>query len=226
LEVDGGANCGVLVTGWGRDSACVVVQVEGRARTEERAQELATGVRLMHQGARLSVQGPDCGEGEDWWAIFDVLAPRTLPLEVSAQNHPVAVQDMDARMEIETVNSPLVLKGLSGDVRAHTQNGWLGVTLTGTHWRGARLDASTENGPLTLVVPRGYSCRLETGTLSGPRWTPPEDARTDTLAVRLAALDFRNLHVTVGLGNGGALVRAVTIKGHNVSVLFEGTYKN
>jgi hypothetical protein len=95
---------------------------------------------------------------------------------------------------------------VSGDVRARTQNGPLSVILTGGRWKGAGLDASTQNGPVALMVPRDYNCMLETGTINGPM------SVNITMVVQ-GRIYARHRHITTKLGSGGAPVRATTING-------------
>ena len=206
LEADGGQNGGVIVTGWGKDSIRVVARVQAHAREAERARELAESVRIVSEDGRLSAEGADYGDDEGWAVTFDVLVPRNKELHLSAHNGPVAVTDMDSRMQLETVNGPMALRAVAGDVHARTQNGPLSVRLTGARWRGAGLDASTQNGPVALRVPRGYSCMLETGTINGPM----------TVGIPIVVqgrIDVRHHHISTKLGGGGPLVRATTTNG-------------
>ncbi len=206
LEVDAGPNGGVIVTGWSRDSVRIVARVQAEAGSEKRAAELAGGVRIVHQGGKLSAEGPDTGDHESWSVTFDLLAPRTRALRLDTENGPVCVAEMNGSMELRTVNGPLVLSAVAGDVHARTENGPLTVSLTGSQWRGAGLDASTENGPVTLAVPRNYSCMLETGTVNGPM------KMNIDLTVQ-GHIDFVNKRVTAKLGSGGPRVRAITTNG-------------
>ena len=206
LDVDGGENGGAIVTGWSRDSVRVVARIQTQADTKERAEELAKAVRIVNQGGRLSAEGPDTQDQESWCVTFDVLAPRSMSLRLEAENGPISVTDMSSRMELKTVNGPMALRGVSGDVRARTENGPLTVRLTGAQWRGTQLDASTENGPLSLGVPKGYSCMLETGTVNGPM-----DVNIPIMVQ--GHINLRHQHLSAKLGNGGASVRAVTTNG-------------
>jgi hypothetical protein len=206
LDVDGGQNGGVIVTGWGRDSIRVVARVQAQAKSQERADELARGVRIVNENGKLSADGPDTGEDESWSVTFDVLAPRTKTLHLDAENGPVCVADMEAQMELGTVNGPMVLSAVAGDVRARTENGPLTVSLTGNHWRGAGLDASTENGPVMLAVPRGYNCQLETGTVNGPM-------RLNIDLVTQGRIEVSHQRISAKMGSGGPRVRAITTNG-------------
>jgi hypothetical protein len=206
LDVDGGENGGVYVTGWSKDSIRVVARIQAQAETKERAQALAKAVRIVNQGGKLSAEGPDTDNEESWGVTFDVLAPRGMNLQLEAHNGPVCVVEMNSRMDLTTVNGPMSLSGVAGDVRARTENGPLSVHLTGAQWRGAKLDASTENGPVSLALPRGYSCQLETGTINGPM-------DVNIPIVVQGRINVRHQHVSAKLGNGGAPVRAVTTNG-------------
>ena len=206
LEVDCGRNGGVIVTGWGRDSIRVVARVQAEAESQSRADELARGVRIVNQGGKLSAEGPDTGEDESWSVTFDVLAPRNRTLRLEAENGPVCVADMNGTMELVTVNGPMVLSAISGEVHARTENGPLTVSLTGSQWRGAGLDAATVNGPVMLAVPRNYSCLLETGTVNGPMKMNIE------LTVQ-GRIDFTHKRLSVKMGSGGPRVRAITTNG-------------
>src|SRR5262245_28346966 len=64
LDVDGGENGGVIVTGWGKDSVRVVARIQSQAETKERAQALAKAVRIVNQGGKLSAEGPDTDNDE------------------------------------------------------------------------------------------------------------------------------------------------------------------
>ena len=206
LVMEGGRNGGVIVTGWSRDSLRVIARVDAQARTVARAREIARAVSIVNEGGRLTAEGPRTDEDESWCVTFDVLAPRTRGLEVEAHNGPVMVADMDSKMLLETVNGPLALAGLAGDVRARAQNGPLTVSLTGKSWRGAGLDAATQNGPVSVHLPRGYSCMLETGTINGPM-------NVNIPITIQGRINVRHEHVTAKLGSGGAKVRAVTTNG-------------
>jgi hypothetical protein len=205
LDVDGGMNGGASVTGWSRDSIRVVARVQAEARTEDRARELVRGIRIVYQNGKLSAEGPETEDKESWAVNFDILAPRTKTLRLDAENGPVCVADMESKMELGTVNGPVVLSAVAGDVRAHTENGPLTVSLTGTKWRGAGLDASTVNGPVMLAVPKGYNCMLETGTVNGPMQMNIEL----TVQGRIGG----HPRISAQMGSGGPRVRAITTNG-------------
>jgi hypothetical protein len=206
LEIDGGENGGASVAGWGKDSVRVVARIHANAHDMDRARELASSIRIVSQGGRLTAEGPEGTRGENWSVMFDVLAPRNTALTVESHNGPASATEMEGRIALSTVNGPVALRAVAGDVRARTENGPLSVILTGKTWRGAGLDASTENGPVAIRIPRGYSCTLETGTINGPM----------TVGIPITVqgrINVRQQHLSARLGSGGPPVRATTING-------------
>jgi len=95
------------------------------------------------------------------------------------------------------------LRGTGGDVEGHTTNGGLNVDLDGDRWNGSGLDVRTTNGGVTIHVPRGYSARLETGTVNG--------GISLDFPVTVPGRIGRSLDIE--LGEGGATVRAMTTNG-------------
>jgi hypothetical protein len=106
-------------------------------------------------------------------------------------------------MELETRNGPLALRDLSGNVRARTTNGPLAISLTGSSWSGAGLDAETSNGPLTLRIPEGYSAHLEAGTSNGPM----------RLGFPVTVVGRIGRDISTDIGRGGTTIRAMTHNG-------------
>ena len=109
-----------------------------------------------------------------------------------------------ASIDVRAVNGPISLRELAGDVRARAQNGPISITLGGSRWKGAGLDAETHNGPMVLYVPEGYNAHLETGTTNGPM------SIGFPITVVGRSLQQR---ITTTLGDGGPTIRARTQNG-------------
>ena len=73
-----------------------------------------------------------------------------------AHNGPIAVRDSSGTLDIDTQNGPISFAGDAGTVKLHATNGPISVRLAGSFWNNGSLDAATENGPLSLKLPRGY----------------------------------------------------------------------
>src|SRR5262249_1124750 len=134
---------------------------------------------------------------------YDVWVPRQTDLHVSTHNGGISVEDMDARLDLGAMNGGIALRSVSGDVKGETTNGPLNVDLDGDRWQGAGLDLPPTNAPVNIGIPRGYSAKLETGTVNG-------GMRVDFPITLQGTIGRR---ITTQLGNGGPPIRAVTTNG-------------
>ena len=208
LTVDASPNGGVSVTGWDKDSVAVRVKVQTWGDDDQEAREMAQSIRITNQNGVLTTEGPrGYGRHGGWSVSFEIMAPRRVDLDLETMNGPLEVEDVTGRLRLQAQNGPLALMKVGGDVRAHAQNGPLHVELTGTRWDGEGLDAETQNGPLTLLVPDGYNAQLETGTVNGPM----DIGFPITVQGRIGMGSRRR--ITTTLGSGGPTVRAVTTNG-------------
>lgn len=204
ISVDGRRNGGATITGWDRDSIHIRAMITTRARTEARAKELASEVRTDLAAAILAADGPNTSGRDSWWVSYDIMVPRRSNLSVETVNGPIHIENVTGKIELDATNGPIVLTGVGGDVQSRTQNGPMVVELTGTKWEGTGLDASTQNGPVQLSIPKGYSAELETGTQNGPM----NFGLPITLQGRI-----NPRKITTTLGSGGPRIRVVTQNG-------------
>jgi DUF4097 and DUF4098 domain-containing protein YvlB len=204
ITIDGRQNGGIRVTGWDRNEIHVVTRIQGSARTEAAARELASAVTIEVRDGRISAEGPTPEHSSSWWsASFDVYVPRNIDLDLQAHNGGISVSDVRGRLEMETTNGGLRLENVSGDVRGRTTNGGVSVALGGDRWQGSGLDVRTTNGGVTLRMPERYSARLETSTVNGAM-------RIDfpiTVQGRIGR------QISTDIGGGGAPIRVSTTNG-------------
>lgn len=203
VTIDGGMNGGVTVEGWSGDVVSVRAEIWGNAPSMERARELAEGVRLRADEGRLRASGPETGRRESWGVSWEVRVPRETDLEVETHNGGIDVSDVRGRIRLDAVNGGIDLQRLGGDVTARTRNGGLSLELDGSRWDGQGLDAETRNGGVRVIVPDGYSARLETGTVNG--------GMQIDFPVTVQGRLGRRLSTT--LGEGGPTIRAMTTNG-------------
>ena len=204
LEVDGRQNGGVAVQGWDGSEIRVRATVVAQARSEAEARAIAADVRIDESGQVLRADGPEgLDDGEHWSVSYDIMVPRATDLRIEAHNGGLSLRDVAGRVTMRTVNGGIRVAGAAGDVRGQTSNGGLTVELAGSRWEGQGLDLETSNGGVTISLPRGYSAMLETGTVNG-------GLQIDVPITVQGRLDR---HIRTQLGNGGALVRAMTTNG-------------
>jgi hypothetical protein len=197
-------NGGVMVLGWDRDSVHVSTRIRAVGRTIDDARSLAGQVRVQTDGGVVRATGPSSSRDENWHVMFVIYVPRRTNVRAETQNGPIWLSQVEGNIDVRAVNGPISLRELGGDVRARAQNGPISVRLGGTRWRGAGLDAETQNGPMVLYVPEGYNAQLETGTTNGPM------SIDFPITVMGRALEKR---ITTTLGDGGPTIRARTQNG-------------
>jgi len=203
LVVDGGINGGVAVRGWQKKEILVRARVQTAADTDAQVRAIARLITIHTGGGRVVADGPRAGRHENWSVSYEVFVPQQIHLNLKAHNGGIHIADVHGRIEFETTNGGVVLRRLAGTVSGHTTNGGLSVELAGNHWEGEHLDASTTNGGVSVAVPAAYSAHLETGTVNGHiNIDFPVTVRREI-----------NRQLSVDLGSGGPLVRAITTNG-------------
>ncbi len=203
ITVDGGQNGGVSVKGWLRNDLLVRSQIQTSALAFSEADALSKQINVSTAGGQISSTEPQSGNDRSWAVSYEIFVPRQTSLSLKAQNGGISISDVRGVIEFDTVNGGTKLNRLAGTVRGKTVNGGLSVELTGDRWHGAEFDATTTNGGVNMVIPANYSARLETATVNG-------HINIDfpvTVSGRI------NRELSVNLGNGGPLVRAVTTNG-------------
>ena len=202
---DPGANGGVRVEGWSRDSVEVHARIRGNANVAADARALAAEVRIGRSGNSVHAEMPDTERRQSISVELVVYLPSRADLEIETLNGPLSVYNVSGQLHLSTQNGPLSLDAVGGNVHARTQNGPLTVSLTGNRWQGEGLDAEAVNGPVTLMIPERYNAELETGTQNGP--VDIDFPVTVTVQGRMTR------QINTVLGSGGPPIRVVTRNG-------------
>ena len=204
LTVDAGDNGGIEVVGEDRRDVRVVAIVQAWGRDEAEAQQIATAVVVRTDGV-IRAEGPEAfGRERGGWSVsYEVLAPREIDLKLTTQNGGISVANVRGELALDARNGGLHVDSVAGNVRGRTTNGGVEARLAGDAWEGTGLDLETTNGGIRLRVPEDYSARLETRTVNG-------NVDID-FPVTVQGSIGRSISTT--LGEGGALVRAVTTNG-------------
>ena len=187
------------------------VRLRARVRawsdSPEEARAIAGRVRVSADGGRVRASGPDTDRGEGWQVDFVGMVPRAYSLDIDAANGPISVRGMTGSVRIEGSNGPVELRGLSGAVHARTSNGPLTLEMTGDPLAAGGIDVETSNGPLTVTLPRGIDARLEASTDNGPISTNMD------VPIRRENRWSMGGEIDATLGSGGSLIRARTSNG-------------
>lgn len=204
VAVDARANGGIEVEGWDEDYIRIQAKVSASARDDGDAREILEDVEIEVGRRVIRADGPKLrGRGRSWSVSYRLMVPRRTNLELQTLNGGIAIRDVEGEIEADATNGGMNLTRLAGDVRVHTTNGGLKVKLDGDGWRGRGLDANTTNGGVELLVPRGYSAELVTGTVNG-------SLKVD-FPVTIKGKIHKRLRAT--LGDGGPTVRVTTTNG-------------
>jgi hypothetical protein len=205
LSVDAGQNGGIIVEGWDRNEIRVRAVVQGSARSDARARELAGQVQVQAGGGRVYATGPENMRNE-WWSVsYRINVPHKSDLDLRASNGGITIVAVAGNMRFDTTNGGVKLQDIGGRVNGETRNGGLDVRLSGDRWDGEGLDVETSNGGVTLSIPEGYNAELETRTVNG-------GLRIDFPITVQGELTARR-GISTTLGSGGPLVRARTTNG-------------
>ena len=204
LSVDGRENGGITVHGWDKNQIQVVAMIQAHAETDADAEAMAKQIIVSSEGDEVRASGPSRHGRHEWWSVsYEVWAPRHTDLSLNASNGGIAVDGVDARLDLETMNGGLNLVDVAGDVRGRTTNGGGTAELSGDRWRGAGLDLRTTNGGVHLYIPDSYSAVLETGTVNGGM----------NIGFPITIQGSLGRRLTTRLGNGGPTIRATTTNG-------------
>jgi len=185
--------------------------------------------------ARLDGNEVSSERGDDSTSViyFLVSAPRGASLDLSsnngpisirqvdgsvvahAHNGPIAVKESSGNLDINTQNGPIAFAGDSGTVKLHATNGPISVRLAGGFWNGGSLDAATENGPLSLKLPRGYRSGVVVEADGHGPVTCRAEACRDVRRFNDDGDDDRPRRIELGSG-----ARAVTLSTNNGPIAF------
>jgi len=111
-------------------------------------------IQTAESGGRLSVTGQP---GSTWSVTVLIEAPRDAALDLETLNGPVDLLDLSGQIQLRAVNGPVGIRGLSGEVKVAATNGPVLIELDGSGWSGRGLDASATNGPLSVRLPDFYA---------------------------------------------------------------------
>jgi len=168
LTVDGGNNGGVSIKGWDNASVLVRAQVTSWATDEAAARSMVSAIHVDWSAGQVKASGPENMDRQQNWSVsYEVFVPRNADLSLKAHNGGISIADVRGNIQFDTQNGGVNLHNLAGDVEGKTTNGGINVTLAGTRWDGAKLDARTTNGGINISMPANYAAHFETQTVNG-----------------------------------------------------------
>jgi putative adhesin len=204
VEVDAAPNGGIQVQGSGRGDIIVRAKVVAVAATEQRARDIAAGVRVDAAPDKVTAEGPSGLERNEYWSVsYRLEVPTRSSMSLRSTNGGISINDVEGKIEFRTVNGGVTLNRLGGEVRGRTSNGGVTVDLDGQTWRGTGLDVETSNGGVKLSIPAQYSAHLDAGTVNGGF----------NIDFPLTVQGRIDREITADIGAGGPLIRVRTNNG-------------
>jgi len=197
------ANGNIQVEGWDKGEVFIRAKIEGRAGSYDAARELVSAVSLATTEDMLKASGPKRGRGANWSVSYRAMVPVKSDLTLSATNGNVTVVEVMGDLSARSTNGNLQLRQVGGDVSGGTTNGNVRVELAGDAWVGDGVDIRTTNGSIELNIPADYNGVLEAATVNGSINVDFPVTVTGKISKKLYA----------ELGDGGALIKAVTTNG-------------
>jgi hypothetical protein len=214
ISITGGSGAGYTVT------------VCKAANSPENLRDIHVSVA----GGEVQTSGPGASS-DNWTVLYHITVPAGANLDVSTENGPLALSDVDGTVVARAQNGPLALSNVSGEIDAQTvngpisidggsgrmtvkaSNGPLSISLDGDGWNGGSLEASTKNGPLSIRVPRNYN----SGVVVESNGRGPISCRAEGCdrAWRMTrdGGDEGDEPRRIELGHGATLVHASTVNG-------------
>jgi len=171
------ANSGIFVTGWDRNEYSVTTckAVPDDANASATLRDITTNIA----NGQIAVNGPN---DREWTANLIIMVPRISNLNFRTNNGPLQLRDLAGSIQLAATNGPIGLDNVGGVVQATTSNGPISVknstgdqqltasngpisvALSGNHWDGPGLQASTHNGPMSISIPDIYGSGIQIQT--------------------------------------------------------------
>ena len=203
LTVNAAPNGGIKIVGWDRNGLQVRAKVAANADTGEQAQALVREIAVRTDGS-IYAEGPAREEDRNWSVSYEISVPVGQPLSLASNNGGISIEHVRAQIDFRTQNGGVSLTDVGGAVKGRTQNGGVHVSLQGQRWDGQGLEVETQNGGVNLLLPDGYSARIETSTVNGR-------ISTDFPVTATGTIDRR--HLAGDINAGGTTLRLTTVNG-------------
>lgn len=198
------SNGSIAVTGGTRRDVSIQARVMAQAESASEAKSIADDVKIITDGGTVRAEGPRTnGRGRSWWVSYRIETPTRQNVNLGSSNGSVTLSGLNGVLRADTSNGSVHADDLSGDVKVTTSNGSLQVTLNGSTWVGAGLEATTSNGSLRVDMPRDYSARLIARSSNGSM----NINRPVTMQGRIGR------DIDTQLGRGGPTLRFITSNG-------------
>jgi hypothetical protein len=155
-----------------------------------------------------------CGDGGDYRlngvhkndvaVRFTVMLPRGVPIDVQTVNGPLEIDGVSAPVGAATVNGRVFVKTAVGPIKATTINGSIEAVMDAL--TGGDVELTTVNGSVEAALPPHLNATIDASTVNG---------RVETaFPVKIAGkISTRHLRGTMGTGGNGPTLKLNTVNG-------------
>lgn len=199
-NIDPGKNGGIRIHGWNNADVLVKACIHASASTEADANALLKEVKIARGPGHIEPDGPASIDSRQWNVSYEIWMPAKSNIQAHTVNGGISIESLEGHIRFQTQNGGVNLTGVAGDVDGVTQNGGLTIKLDGPGWRGAGLNAVTQNGGIHMLVPDGYSAQVEASTVNGGMHVE-------------FPVQLNGKSLSFNLGSGGPPIRARTTNG-------------
>lgn len=136
---------GILVKGWDKPTARLMICKSAVSETQQRAQRILDSVTVTFKSGEIAASGPVVDETQFWWVNMILFVPKATSLDIASENGGIAVRNIGGNVTARARNGGVSLAYCTGENKITTENG--GISLDRI---SGRLDAVTQNGPISL----------------------------------------------------------------------------
>ena len=166
LSLWGGDNGGIVVDGSNDNQIVIVACKTAWAEDEAQAKQVLDHLSLSLKNGEVRARGPVRTDTTFWQVNFIVFVPSKMRIELQTRDGGIALRGLQGRIEARTENGGISFHGSSGDVTLQSQNGGIEVNLEEPAWQGKGLSAHSDNGGLVVRVPETYQSGILAVTAS------------------------------------------------------------
>jgi len=198
LDVNDDIKADLRVDAWDKSSVDITVAASGHYADSVRLNgSMENGTLAMHVIASPSPQKGFFG----WlgfyrpYARVEMHVPRGVSLSVHVINGPIVIDDVTGPLRVTLVNGPISVRGAGTVLYLATTNGPVAAYIAKITAQ-PDITISTTNGPIDVIVPKGFKANVHASTVLGPVKNDLED----NSGPGTVSLETVNGPVTIGPG--------------------------
>jgi len=147
---------GVSVRGWDKPGARLIICKYAVSMTKRQAKQTLDGITVSYAGGNIEALGPEINQTQAWWANIILYVPKSVTLDVNAENGGIAIRNMNGKVTAHATNGGISVAQCAGEHRITTENGGISLEKITGH-----LEASSEKGMIALKLRDTHAIGIE-----------------------------------------------------------------